>query len=339
MSPQLELSTFLDAIRRRWRLLVGLRAATAAVVGISVVLAWVAALFWIARPSPDALIIVSALAVAAIAGWVLRSARPAMRPPDDRRLARFIEEQHPEFNDALAAAVQVRERDSGFARALVADAAIQARSVSPAEIVRREQLRQAMGRGLVACALLLVTGGASLEPFQRALDAARVRFFPSNISIAVQPGDARVLAGRPLTLRATVSGVPRGFDAAPVVVVRSEADSSRQEPMIRDGDGFRLEMPALAASFVYDVRAAGVRSPEYRVTVSSSISLTAWRAPRPFASRARAYARTTSPGCTSSSSRYRRCPPASEGADERLSDTTFSGREPTAYTSSSADSR
>jgi hypothetical protein len=270
MSPQLELSSFLDAIRRRWRLLVGLRAATMAVSGISLVLAAVAALYWSARPSADVLLAAAALAVAAIVAWTVRALRPALHLPDDRRLARYVEERHPAFNDALAAAVQAREHDTGFARAVMADAAMQARSVSPASIVRGEDLSQAMRRGLAACALLLVTGGASFEPFDRALDAGRVRLFPSSVAISVQPGDVRLLAGHSLTLRATISGLPRDFDAAPVVAFRGDPSVSRDEPMTTDGNGFRLDIRSVDASFVYDVRVAGVRSREYRVTVLRS---------------------------------------------------------------------
>jgi hypothetical protein len=266
MSPQLELSTFLDAIRRRWRWLAALRAGTSAVAGAVIALAALAIVFRVASPTADALLAFTTLAALGAIAWTVRALRPTFGAPDDGRMARFVEERRPEFEDALVTAVQVREKEHAFARAVLADAAIHARDVEPESIVRREELQRAAGRGAVACALLLVTAGASLEPIGRAIDAARVRLFPASIELAVEPGDARIIAGRALTLRARVTGVPEGFDPAAIVTLQNGSGSERQ-PMRKDGASFVLTLPSVTRSFTYGVSAAGLRSADYTVTV------------------------------------------------------------------------
>jgi hypothetical protein len=266
MSPQLQLSSFLQAIRRRWRWLIGLRATTVALAGTALVLGVLAAVFWLARPAADALLALAVAAGVAIAIWIVRSVRPAFQEPSDQRLARFIEERRPEFDDALVSAVQASGGDTAFARALIADAAVQAGAVEPAAVIGRDELRQAAGRSVLACTLLLATGTASIEPLHRALDAARVRLFPSSLAIQVEPGDVRLVAGKPLTVKATVSGMPGGFEPAAIVVLKTD-DPPRREQMARDGDGFRFEIPSVSTSFLYEVTVAGVRSREYRVVV------------------------------------------------------------------------
>lgn len=265
MSPQLELSTFLDAIRRRWRMLTALKAGSVAMVGLAVAIGLFAVFARAARPTADALLAIAVIAIAAGLAWVVRALR-SLGLPDDRRLARFIEERRPEFEDGLVTAVEMRNRSHVFGAAVVADAAVRARGVEPAAVVFTEEIRRAAGQSAAACALLLVAGGASLSPFGQAMDAARVRLFPSRISITVQPGNARVIAGQPLTVRARVAGLPNRFEARPTINIRSGASSRRQE-MTAIGDRFELRMNAVTASFKYGISAAGVRSPDYEVTV------------------------------------------------------------------------
>ncbi len=266
MSPQLELSTFLDAIRKRWRWLVALRAGSSAAAGAAIALGALALAFRLARPTADAVLIMAVVAVGLAIAWIVRALRPVSAVPDDRKLARLVEERHPGFQDALVTAVDVRDTRHVFAPAIVAGAAVHAREVEPSAIVRQEDLRRAAGRGLAACALLLVTGGASLAPLERALDAAWVRLFPSRVALAVEPGDARIVAGRSLTLRARLTGMPSDFDPNPIVTIENEKGPGRQ-PMRRDGESFVLTLPAVTASFTYGVSAAGLRSASYTVTV------------------------------------------------------------------------
>ncbi len=266
MSPQFELSAFLGVIRRRWRWLIALRAVAVAITGLAVALAFLAAAFRLLHPAPDALLVLSIGTLVAGSAWAVRALRPATARIDDGRIARFVEERRPEFEDGLVTAVEVRHRDHAFAGAIIAGAAMQARQVEPDAIVAPRDLHRAAGRGAVACALLLMAGGVSLGPLDQAFDAARVRLFPSRLSLSVEPGNARVVAGAPLTLRARVAGLPRGFDASAVVMMTA-GSRTRRQTMTREGTSFVLAIPAVAASFTYGVNAAGVRSPEFNVTV------------------------------------------------------------------------
>lgn len=266
MSPQIELSSFLDAIRRRWRQLRVLRAAGTAAAGVAIILGAFAVVFWLARPGGDIVLGLALAAALASAAWIVRTARPSLHVPDDQRLARFIEERRPEFGDELAAAVDARSRDSAFANAIVAEAAMHARSVPPGAIVQRQELRQAAGRGLLACTLLLAAGGASFEPAHRAWDAAGLRLFPSRVTVSIEPGDRRLIVGQPFTARARVEGVPDTFDGQPVVTLRAAEDTVR-ETMIENEGVFEWTLSAVETSFTYEVEVAGARSSTYRVTV------------------------------------------------------------------------
>jgi hypothetical protein len=271
MSPQLELSTFLGAIRRRWRLLTTLRAGATAMAGLAVAFGLFALLARATHASADALLTIALGALVIGLAWAVRAVR-SVGLPDDRRLARFIEERRPEFEDGLVTAVEVQRRPHVFGAAIVSDAALRARAVEPSTIVGTSELKRAAGQSVAACALLLVAGGASLAPFGQALDAARVRLFPSRISIAVEPGNARVVAGQPLTVRVRVAGVPNGFDARPTISITT-GSSARRQAMAANGDRFELRMNAVTASFRYEVSAAGVHSPGFEVTVLHRPSL------------------------------------------------------------------
>ncbi|HSL21293.1 MAG TPA: DUF4175 family protein [Vicinamibacterales bacterium] len=266
MSPQIEVSSFLQAIRRRLRWLTALRAGTSALAGVAIVLGLLAVVSRVARPAGEVLLALTIGAALGAVAWLARALWRAPRAPDDRQLARFVEERRPEFEDALVSAVSVQPGEHPFARAVVADAANLARGIEPGTVVRREELQRAAGRGAAACALLLVAGGASLGPIDRAIDVARVRLFPSRVVIQVEPGDARVLAGRPLTLRAHITGVPDGFDAAPALTTKAGPATTRHD-MAREGRAYVLAFPAVQTSFTYAVAAAGARSREYTVTV------------------------------------------------------------------------
>ena len=272
MSPQFELSAFLASIRRRWRFLVALRAGGAAVAGIALALGVlaVAARAW--HPTPDALLAVTAGILLVAFAWTLYALRSTVRRVDDAQIARFIEERQPDFEDGLVTAVQVRDRPHAFAGAIVAGAAMHARDVHPATVVRHDELKRAAGRGAFACVLLLAAGGASLGPLEQALDAARVRLFPSRLSLSVEPGNARVIAGTPLMVRARLTGMPRGFIPNAVVKITTGSRTSEQT-MRRDGESFILSLPTVGTSFKYGVAAAGVRSPDFEVTVLHRPSL------------------------------------------------------------------
>jgi hypothetical protein len=84
--------------------------------------------------------------------------------------------------------------------------------------------------------------------------------------MSVQPGDARVVAGRPLRIRASLTGgggTLRG--AVPSLVVTADGQQ-RTVPMPLDGDAYQFVIESVDRSFTYKVVAAAVTSKAYTVT-------------------------------------------------------------------------
>src|SRR5262245_16388722 len=120
-----EIRQLIDRVRRRWR---ALRAFQASVRTALVASAVVGAAMLVARwteGAPLALALLGGAAVAsliAVAAWGLS---PLRHVPDDRNVARFIEEREPALDDRLISAVDVAAKSStaaGFAEPMMADA-------------------------------------------------------------------------------------------------------------------------------------------------------------------------------------------------------------------------
>ena len=219
------------------------------------------------------IVLVSLAACAAIAVLAI-SVRRLPRRPSNVATARFIEEQSAAVNlepldDALVSAVHVAEGQPAvdpFAGAVVAQAAGRLRAISAQAIVPAARLRRSVVHAVGGTLCLFVAIVFALPTMGRAADAAWLALFPHRINISVIPGDARVAAGRPLLIRASLDG--RGAKlrgVAPMLVVTS-ADQQRSVPMVLDGDGFRFAFESVDRSFTYKVVAAAVSSSTYSVT-------------------------------------------------------------------------
>ena len=273
-APAAELHARIGAVRQRWFRAVALRTiARGAGVAAAIVLAGVAAdrAF---RPDGAPLIALALVtlagALAAVAIVILR-----MQPrPDDRHVARFIEERAVadggvSLNDAVVSAVGVVEDGSvhsGFSGLIVEQALRRLRDVTPEQVIapavmRRSALEAGSGTALVLVAALLA--GPSLA---RAIDAARLLYFPSSIALDVQPGNARVAAGTPLRIRAALrDSRGRETHATPKLVVTANGDS-RTVDMRRTDSGFEYAFESVDRSFHYVVAAGAARSASYEVT-------------------------------------------------------------------------
>jgi hypothetical protein len=268
MSPQLELLSFLRIVRRRWLRVVRLRALARALAGVAALAGIFAVIGRRAALAPDGLLVAATGALALAVAWVWWTLRRSWRAPDDRRVARFVEERCPAFEDGLVTAVEVRDRDDlRFASWVLADAAARARAVDPLHVIDRRTVARAAGRVGLAVALVVAAGAAAVDPGLRAAQAGWLRLAPHLVSLDVQPGDARAVAGEPFWIEARLGGVPGGASALRPVVTLGEAGRSRTVAMSAAGDRFRLEIPRLERSFTYRVTAGGVRSDEYTVTV------------------------------------------------------------------------
>ena len=274
MDPFSELRSLIDAVRRRWLAAQALRTIGMATGLAAVPIAAAALAGW--RSSLDGaglIVLVSVAACAAIAVLAV-SVRRLPRRPSNVATARFIEEQSAAVNlepldDALVSAVQVAEGPPAadpFAGAVVAQAAGRLREISAQAIVPPARLRRSVVHAAAGTLCLIIAIVFALPTMGRAADAAWLALFPYRINISVVPGDARVAAGRPLLIRASLDG--RGAKlrgVAPMLVVTS-ADQQRSVPMVLDGDGFRFGFESVDRSFTYKVVAAAVSSSTYSVT-------------------------------------------------------------------------
>ena len=157
-----EIVTLLRAVRRRWLTARAMSATARTAGGASALLAVVLAADRIVGD-----LLLAALGVAgavAIAGIAFRCFRSFRRLPDDRQVARYIEEHCPELEDRLASAVAVDPAGSPLGRLVIDDAARRVRDVDLDRIVDGSTLRRAIavGAGAVAAFALLSFLGADV---------------------------------------------------------------------------------------------------------------------------------------------------------------------------------
>ena len=90
--------------------------------------------------------------------------------------------------------------------------------------------------------------------------------FPQSIQVDVLPGDTRVPAGQPLTIRASVrAGRSHLTRFTPRLTVEAGSDA-RTVAMTPDGDGFQFSFESIDRTFRYRVTAGSRRSADYTVT-------------------------------------------------------------------------
>ena len=272
-----ELRQLIARIRRRWFRLVALRtvarAAAAAAIPIVAVLAVDGAL----RPQGWALILLGitvVIATLAAAGAVVLRMQ---RRPDDRRVARFIEERASAISgtkpldDELVSAVDLAEGHNtsgspGFTALIVAAAVRHLKTIEPTAVIAPQAMRGASVdalAGTLALIVVLVLGGPSLR---RVADTAWMVAFPDTIRVEVLPGDARVLAGQPLRIRTTIRGRTGVLTGLSPSLSVSAGDERRTVPMARDGGEYRFDFDAVDRTFRYRVLAGTASSSEYTVS-------------------------------------------------------------------------
>jgi hypothetical protein len=272
--PAAELRERIAAVRQRWFRAVALRTvARGAGAAAAIVLAGVAAdrAF---RPDGTPLIALALLTLAAtlaaIAFVVFR-----MQPrPDDRHVARFIEERAAaggglSLNDAVVSAVGVVEDGSehaGFSDLIVEQALRRLRDVAPEQVIAPAAMRRSAFEACGGTALVLVAAWLAAPPLSRAIDAGRLLYFPSSIALDVRPGNTRVAAGTPLRITASVRD-SRGREtrATPKLIVSANGDS-RTVDMRRTADGFEYAFESVDRSFHYVVAAGAAKSLSYEIT-------------------------------------------------------------------------
>ncbi len=269
------LSDLLARVRRRWFATVALRTIGFAGAAAGLTAFAAIALDLALAPGGAALIILGTSAVLlSVAAAVVIVSRVERRP-DDRRVARFVEERAATLpgigalDDAVVSAVDASTAGSeraAFRSLIVAAATRRLEGVTPANLVTRDELRRA---GLIAAAgvgVLAVAVIAGLPSLNRAFETARLKFFPHSISVEVLPGTTRVVAGQPLTVRARVHAGGQDFRTLQPQLVVSAGAEQRAVAMTRAGDAFEFLFESVDRTFHYQVKAGSAASAEYTVT-------------------------------------------------------------------------
>ena len=263
-----ELRSFLRAVRRRWWTAAALRGLARATGVVAAGLAAVLVLDRFVAPADLALIAAAAAVLLAAAGFAVRTFWPLRRPPSDRQVARYVEERCPELEDRLASAAGLPEgAPAPFRAVILRDAARAVRRLALDRTVPASRLRRALLTAAVAAAVaaaVVVLGGPS---FGRIARSAWLHAVPFGAAIEVEPGDARVVAGEPLVIRARLRGTPGApIRTLPAVTVMHSGADREALTMRRAEDGYQVEVPAVRGSFTYRVSAGALNSPDYAVT-------------------------------------------------------------------------
>jgi hypothetical protein len=278
MEPRTELLASIARVRRRWTIAAALRTANRAATLLAALLTAAVLFDRFFHPQNTALLLVP-VTVAAIAivvvGFVVRR---APRSPATWQVARFIEERAAELghslDDAVVSAVSAIEgiTASAFGAPLVDRAVQRLRSVDVAELVPRSELRKAAAAVAVSGAALLVALILAAPGAGRAVETARLRFFPGAIRVEVAPGNAKVQEGASVRIRASIRGTGGSLNSVVPTLNVMANGARRTVSMVRTGEAFEYTLRAVDRSFTYDVSAATLRSATYTVT--------ALRAPR-----------------------------------------------------------
>ena len=268
-----QLREFLAAVRRRWfadeAMRVAARASAAAAIPGAVGLA----AYGLLTPGGAGLVLLASatlLASLGAAGLVVRRMHPR---PTEEQVARFVEERAASiegvrpFDDALVTAVDSHlVADPAFRPLLVAAAVRRLEEITPAQIVSSERLRNraiAAAGGLAALALVLVIAA---PPLGRAFETAWIMTWPGAIQIEVLPGDVKVVAGRPIEIRAVVKAGGRVFTRLTPQLAVAAGNQERTVAM-HAGDGvFAFAFESVDRTFKYRVAAGRARSQEYTVS-------------------------------------------------------------------------
>lgn len=269
----------IQLVRRRWRLR-HVIAGLAVVLGLTLVMLWLAALAMERAGFSEASITWARVVVAVVTitvglRWIVW---PLVRRLSDGRVALYAEERIPSLDGALMSAVEatsdsvpVESRTSSLTNGLVDDAVRRLRPHGNGVAVEAPDIRRA---GLVLAALALFGFGAFMlgpdylrygaaliaTPWKKAAEVAPY-------SIGVEPGNATVPKGADLQVTAQLNG----FTSELVEVVTRRGTSSAWErvPMGPGSDSarFSARLFDLDADVEYYIESSGVRSGVFKLTV------------------------------------------------------------------------
>jgi len=201
---------------------------------------------------------------------------PLLRRWSDRRIARYIEERHPEYRDRLASAVELLESDRSSdpdILALLLEDAHGSVSAAPASgyLDRRRVARfGALAAACIAVFAVLALVGPSIYRYGigHLWTGWLSRAAGPLYQIAVTPGNAALArhADQAITART------QGFQAPDARLFAFFQSGTRWEALAMSveprGNAFQYAFHDVRENIRYYVEAVGVRSPEYRLSVA-----------------------------------------------------------------------
>ncbi len=194
--------------------------------------------------------------------------RASRRSSTELQVARLVEERVGGLDDVVVTAVDYAARAEHLP--LMADrlaaSALQALPADGADrVVASGDLTYAGRTAFGAAAALALAVAFFVGPVTDAARVAAAYVVPSRFQIRVEPGDVRVRAGGSVTIAARILG---GAAALTPDLMTGDGAGAQPVAMAAGSDGaFTITLPEVTASFTYRVRAGGLRSADYTVTV------------------------------------------------------------------------
>ncbi len=219
-------------------------------------------------PSDLVMALLAACAAGAATVFCVSTLWPLRRSPSDNQVARFVEEHCPELQDRLASAIDLGETPSSFGSRVLDDAARRSRGVDRDRVVATRAVRRAVAGGIGATAALATLLLVGADVVGRIARGAWLYAAPFGATLLVEPGEARLVAGESLEVRARLADTLGAFgrSAPRVTVIDGGGGRSTLAMQPRDG-GYAATLPPAARSFTYRVAAAALESDDYAVTV------------------------------------------------------------------------
>lgn len=278
MSFKEQVRNYLYQVRRRLRWEAASRglAVSGVVALVATVLAVLFANAW--KFSPAAIgVATGALwlaVIVALAWWLIR---PLLRRLEEGRIARFVEEHHPQFRDRLVTAVELdtkpaEEEVPRFFQELVAeDALAESRSLPPDRLIERRRIVRPLIWGLSSVALIFLLGFFGPGFFRYGTKVLWAGWAQAKVrplyQLQVSPGDLTV--GRNSDQEITARPVGFAPDTVRLFALYQNSPGWESAPMLPEeaGGGFRFLFMNIREPLQYYVEAQGVRSPQYRLSV------------------------------------------------------------------------
>ncbi|HEX8027653.1 MAG TPA: hypothetical protein VF491_04280, partial [Vicinamibacterales bacterium] len=268
-----ELRAILAGVRARWARRAFLRAWTlGAIAAAAMLMVGVLAVWLIAQEGIPLVIVVATVGI--VAGVALAFALlPLRRPPSDRQIARFIEEEAGGLDEVVVTAVDKSAAGTGpVIELLVADAVRAVRNVDSHRVVTTDSMRSAAIGGAVGSFVFVAAFWLFAPSAGRAIDVAGSYLLPNYYAIEVIPGSVKVREGQPLTVTARIPGIDGGIVPS-ITVGKDEASRSARMTVGSAPGEFAITLNNITVGFPYRISAGAAQSAEFNVEVIRPIKV------------------------------------------------------------------